>query len=324
MTTIPIRVCGDYWVNPEEVRLQLDTVAGKDQIVLDLQAEGPGLGCLGIIDMIDAYCCKYQVDPVTISVDHWSNNAEPVSYTVLNLHLLSHFFSFSQHYWLDNIPVSTQKHIFGYFIGRKTIPRAVIMYQLYHAYGSQILFSCLRHEIDVPGREQDSGIHLEHLENWLAVPQHQNFYAWWDTDPVPSLDHHRLTDQYNANYNTNKDLLKFYTEFDIEIVSESYTRGQTFFPTEKTVRPIMAAKPMLVQGPANYLENLRKLGFETYSTVWDESYDLLEGPARWQIMQQQIDKIMNMNNSEYTALIQEANNIALRNRQHLAHIVEPI
>ena len=85
MITIPIRVCGDYWANPEEVSLQLDAVAGQDQVVLDLQAEGPGLGCLGIIDMIDAYCCKYQVDPTTVAVDHWSNNAEPVPYTVINL-----------------------------------------------------------------------------------------------------------------------------------------------------------------------------------------------------------------------------------------------
>jgi hypothetical protein len=321
MITITIRVCGDYWANPEEVRLQLDAVAGQDQILLDLQAEGPGLGCLGITDMIDAYCCTYQVDPATVLVDHWSNSAESVPYTVVNSHLLSHFFSFSANYWLNDISESTHKHVFGYFIGRKTIPRAVSMYQLYHTYGSRILFSCLRHPIDVPGRETDSGIHLEHLENWLPTQQHQSFYAWWESDPIQSLDHHRMTDQYNTDYNTNKDLLKFYTEFDIELVSESYTRGQTFFPTEKSVRPIMAAKPIMVQGPVNYLENLRKLGFDTYSTVWDESYDLLEGPARWQTIQQQINKIMNMNNIEYTEMINAANNIAIRNRNHLANII---
>ena len=322
MITITVRVCGDYWANPEEVSLQLDAVAGQDQVVLDLQAEGPGLGCLGIIDMIDAYCCKYQVDPTTVAVDHWSNNAEPVPYTVINLHLLSHFFSFSLNYWSDDIPTSTHKHVFGYFIGRKTIPRAVIMYQLYHTYGSQILFSCLKHPIAVPRNVADSGIHLEHLENWLPVQEHQSFYAWWDSNPIQSLDHHRLTDQYNAEYNTNKDLLKFYTEFDIELVSESYTRGQTFFPTEKTVRPIMAGKPMLVQGPVNYLENLRKLGFDTYSTVWDESYDQLEGPARWQAIRKIIDLIMQMDTESRRSLMLESNKIAQQNRQHLAKIIK--
>ena len=322
MITIPIRVCGDYWINPDEVNLQLELAAGKNPIVLDLQAEGPGLGCLGITDMIDAYCRKYQVNPATVSVDHWSNNAEPVPYTVINLHLRSHFFSYSQKYWLDTIPKLTHKHVFGYFIGRKAIPRAVIMYQLYHTYRSQILFSCLKHKMDTPWLNPGPGVHLEYLENWLPVQEHVNFCAWWDTNPIPSLDHHWLNDQYDAEYNTNKDLLKFYDQFDIEIVAESYTRGLTFFPTEKTVRPIMMAKPILVYGPSDYLANLRNLGFETYGHLWDESYDKLEGVDRWKSMKQVIDSIICLTATEYLDLIHQTQITAIRNRDHLAKIIK--
>ena len=47
----------------------------------------------------------------------------------------------------------------------------------------------------------------------------------------------------------------------------------------------MAEKPILVYGPRNFLARLRDLyGFRTYSDHWDESYDDLEGAARWRAM----------------------------------------
>ena len=79
---------------------------------------------------------------------------------------------------------------------------------------------------------------------------------------------------------------------------------------------------MLVQGPVNYLENLRKLGFDTYSTVWDESYDQLEGPARWQAIRKIIDLIMQMDTESRRSLMLESNKIAQQNRQHLAKIIK--
>jgi hypothetical protein len=322
MITIPVRVCGDHWVNPGEVSLQLDTVAGTKQIILDLQFEGPGLDCLGVVDTINKYCCKYQVNPTTVLIDNWCNNQEILPYTTINLYQRSHFFSRSKNYWLDTIPQSTNKNVFGYFIGRRSIPRAVAMYQLHRTYPTKILFSCLKNTSDAPWLKPSTGVQLDQLEDWLIKDLHEDFCAWWETDPIGSIDNHRFEDSYVDTMNTNLDLLTHYQDFDIELVSESYTRGLTFFPTEKTVRPIMAAKPMMVYGPVEYLVNLQKMGFETYNKLWDESYDLLEGPPRWQSMEKIINKIMNMNETEYKELIYQANKIAVRNRNHLSDIVK--
>ena len=92
MITIPVRVCGDHWVNPEEVSSLLAQIAGKDHVVLDLHSEAPSLASLGITDVIDSYCREYCVSPADIHVNHWSNPAEPVPYTRMNLHLKSHLF----------------------------------------------------------------------------------------------------------------------------------------------------------------------------------------------------------------------------------------
>ena len=44
---------------------------------------------------------------------------------------------------------------------------------------------------------------------------------------------------------------------------------------------MLLKKPMIVMGPAHYLEHLRQLGFRTFGDFWDESYDGYEGADRY-------------------------------------------
>lgn len=322
MITIPIKVCGDYWANPKEVSALLDQVAGKSAVLLDLQAEGPSLKCLGIISTLDAYCQKYQADPRQIFIQGWCNLVEPVDYNHINGQHISHFFERSQEYWQDELPDDTHEHVVGFFIGRRSIPRVVIMHYLHRKYQSQSLLSCLKTQSDHAWRNSDSGVNVEVLDDWLSELQQKEFIEWWNSDPISSLDNHSVMDQYIEEPVTNQDLLKFYHRFDIELVAESYTRGNSFFPTEKTVRPIMAAKPILVYGPVGYLERLRALGFETYSKIWDESYDRLEGPARWNAIQSIVDSFMLMDPEDRLTIITAAKQIACRNRDHLEKLIK--
>ena len=321
MLTIPVRVCGDYWLNPQEVQALLDSAGGKDSVALDLQFEGPSLTALGIIDCVAAYCCKYQVAATQIYIKHWPNNAETVQYNLIDANLISHFFARSKSYWTTP-PAPTRQYTLGFFIGRRAIPRAVIMHYLYCAYGNSVLLSCLQNKDDQPWLKGNQSHNLEQIDMWLTREQQPEFTAWWATDPIASLDNHTIGDQYTPEPTTNQDLVAHYAKFDIELVAESYTRGASFFPTEKTVRPLMAAKPMLVYGPQRYLERLQLLGFETYNTVWDESYDCLEGPERWAAMKQLIDNIMCMSWIDRSHMIDAADKIAQRNRQHLTNIIK--
>lgn len=321
MITIPVRVCGDHWVNPEEVSDLLNQTAGKDEVILDMSAEGPALEVFGITDLINQYCSKYCIDADKIFIANWSNAAEPVPYTVTNVHLRSHFFGRSQHYWLEQIVAPTHQHVFGFFIGRRTVPRLVAMHYLYHEYGSSTLLSCLSTLNSLPWKYAYYGVNLDLIEDWVEPDSLKSFCKWWESDPINSLDGHSLSDQYHPDMNTNSDILQFYSLFDIELVSESYTRGKTFFPTEKTVRPIMAAKPMLVYGPSEFLAKFRNYGFETYQSLWDESYDQYEGTDRWHAIKQVIDCIMSMPDSQRLAMLQQAEQIAIRNRLRLKKMI---
>ena len=84
------------------------------------------------------------------------------------------------------------------------------------------------------------------------------------------------TDSYTVGNTTNghtDQLAHFYPEFLIDIVAETWTQGRCFFPTEKTVRPMLLKKPMIIMGPRDYLCYLRQIGFQTFNDFWEEDYD---------------------------------------------------
>lgn len=86
-------------------------------------------------------------------------------------------------------------------------------------------------------------------------------------------------------------LAEFYPNFLIDIVAETFSVGQTFFPTEKTVRPMLLKKPFIVFGPKDYLEYLRQMGFRTFGDFWDETYDGYSDTDRYSKILQLIDWI---------------------------------
>jgi len=94
-----------------------------------------------------------------------------------------------------------------------------------------------------------------------------------------------------AKYNYNDDLTALYQDCLIDLVAESHVKGATFFPTEKTFRPMWCRRPFIVFGSANYLEYLRQMGFRTFGDFWDESYDGYEGADRFCKILELIDNL---------------------------------
>ena len=76
-----------------------------------------------------------------------------------------------------------------------------------------------------------------------------------------------------------------YKNFFIDIVAETFTSGDCFFVTEKTVRPMLLKKPFIIMGSKDYLCYLRQLGFKTFQTpnldFWSEDYDGYAGRDRY-------------------------------------------
>lgn len=110
-----------------------------------------------------------------------------------------------------------------------------------------------------------------------------------------------IEDGYTPGASTKQhtdQLVKFYQDFLIDIVAETFTSGQTFYPTEKTVRPMLLKKPMIVMGSKDFLVYLRQMGFKTFYKFWDEDYDGYEGRDRYLKILKLIDDLAQLSTSQ--------------------------
>jgi hypothetical protein len=112
-------------------------------------------------------------------------------------------------------------------------------------------------------------------------------------------------DGYTKGNNTTghtDQLMHFYTDFLIDIVAETWTQGNCFNPSEKTVRPMLLKKPMIIMGPINYLGYLRQMGFRTFHDFWDEDYDGYEDKNRYSKILQLMHKLSQMSVSQLESM----------------------
>jgi hypothetical protein len=69
--------------------------------------------------------------------------------------------------------------------------------------------------------------------------------------------------------------IDLYNQTNLELAPETLCEDHddTFFMTEKTIKPIAMKHPFMVLANKNFLKNLRGLGFKTFHEHLDESYD---------------------------------------------------
>lgn len=100
------------------------------------------------------------------------------------------------------------------------------------------------------------------LQNGFARyhKKNRNYSAWLGTKSSIHNWHdgHPSTDLYNNSY--------------FEIVPETFYQN-TYFVTEKTVKPISCKLPFLILSTPGYLEFLKSKGYNTFGSIIDESYD---------------------------------------------------
>jgi hypothetical protein len=327
--TIPIEVSGDIWYNEQEVLQQLESLPGNAEITLDLRSEGPSLTRLGITAVVNAWLAQHNLSPHTVTVTRWSNGSESIPYKKFMCSVPSHFWPFAREYQLppEHTFSGPKSHLFGLFLGRATVHRNAILYQVQQQWAERFLISRLT-ALTPEGTPVPEPWNIRNFKGWRlpetladwAPDNQQDIIDWFATQKFSSLDGRTIRDQYGDPGNHfvhNRSMISHYHRFNIELVCESYTLGQTFFPTEKTARPIAGTRPWIIYAAPGYIQNLKRMGFRSFDTVWDESYDQLEGPARWSAMKVIIQHIINLDPTELNSVLAQAHAIALYNRMHL-------
>jgi len=327
MTEPIIVLCTGVWYNIDKFQEKLDQHPPNEPLILDCINEGHSLHAFGVVDVVNQWLTKHQKSPSMVCLHSWVNPVEFVPYRRMSTcSKISHCFEHATRYWQHTEPTLEQQlqyqKLFGLFIGRMSTGRSVILYQALTQYTDHVYVSRAKGDYGtiMPWRNNATNqrdIDFERVADWMPSHDLAQMYDWYDHTHIPSVDN-EVTNQPIEIWTAS--LLRYYHNFAVEIVCETCVHGDAFFPTEKSLRPIMAAKPIIVFGPRYYLARLRGLGFKTYHDLWDESYDLYQGPARWQLMRSTIDKLLRCTDDEQKSILIRAHEIAVFNRQRLSDI----
>ena len=86
--------------------------------------------------------------------------------------------------------------------------------------------------------------------------------------------------------------------------------------TEKGYKPIACGRPFIAFSTPYFLEQIRELGFETFSPHINEDYDLeLDSKKRLEMIVAEVKRISNLYTNKYQHLLEQCNEIAKRNKE---------
>ena len=160
------------------------------------------------------------------------------------------------------------QYVFGAFYNRPTWARAGLAAYLHARHKNKTMLNFRYNPRNIDDRK------IFELDQLFQIdPKSIEYFG----QLIPALPLQiEMVDKYTIGASTKEhteQLSEFYREFLIDIVSETFLNGRCFYPTEKTVRPMLMKKPFIHMGPKCFLIHLRQMGFKTFHDFWDEDYD---------------------------------------------------
>lgn len=175
--------------------------------------------------------------------------------------------------------------------------------------------------------KSDDGKGWDHAWHWLS-----NFYSYHkELNKVFSGDVRRLPEMYldQTDLVTNRadherSINEYYEQTYFSVITETTYHENVPFLSEKIFKAIAMGHPFIIVGAPNILQHLRNLGYITYASIIDESYDsILDHGDRMLAIVNEIERLCNLDNSqikEWTAkarVIANHNKLKLRRRKNL-------
>lgn len=163
----------------------------------------------------------------------------------------------------------------------------------------------------------------------LLMPLHQNnFKKLNDLEEYKSIVLQKIPLEIDTQnriqtlegFHTGNTFLKQnYLDSYFNIVTETcFAEGQIFF-TEKILKPLMCLQPFIVLSSPNYLKKLKELGFKTFDSLWDESYDsIIDNEDRLLKLFEIIKEISEWSLEECEKNYKSVLDICIYNREHLS------
>lgn len=168
-----------------------------------------------------------------------------------------------------------------------------------------------------------SGLNQQCLSNIQPIDQttgrHYDQYRYqnpiWKCNSVLE-NYYQTKSIISADFSADFDI-RDYEQTQIEVVLETLFDDDRIHLTEKILRPIALGQPFILASTHGALNYLRHYGFQTFSSVWSEDYDLEPDPfRRMQKIVELMEQISKWTELEKNTAMEKARAIALANKQH--------
>ncbi len=280
-----------------------------------LNQEGPCADSIGLYSMLDFICEKFNFKKSQINI-HTVNFEE--------IHTEYNIIKNKQH-WVGSC-LDAFKEI--KFVANKDVTKNLfgLVYNV-PSWDRLCLLSYVYHNVNQPSMLFCNGTWEAHRYNSFYLNTVTNFCPneiynivdFLKSNPKPALND--LDDKPTTAEKMLK-VIDLYNDFFIDIVSETYTQGLSFFITEKTLRPMLAKTPFIIQGPQGYLSTLKSdYGFKTFDRWWDESYDQMQNYDRIKKIYQVIDHINTLSDNDTLSMYADMTQVLEHNYQILQDLV---
>jgi hypothetical protein len=87
-------------------------------------------------------------------------------------------------------------------------------------------------------------------------------------------------DYSRTHQDSNPHAPQLYADSLVSVITETHFFENTLHLTEKTFKPITFLHPFIMVSTAGSLAYLKGLGFKTFDSIWDESYDQEQDPVQ--------------------------------------------
>lgn len=258
--------------------------------------DGENLIATGLLTLIYEFCEILNIPVGSVIVQtHDTNLTQPFVFEHLPLGIFLGANKFIPKFDRD---LDNAKFV-GTAIGRFTIDRMRLAYELEQAFpeDSYIIFQG-RAWSNSQVFEEVYSLEIEWFKNTQFERDIQN------ASPVGSVGFEEAYKNYPNIWN----------QYQIEVIAETDAVSSFWF-TEKTAKCLATGKPFLLLNGHRTLARLQEMGFETFSSVIDESYDQKYLPTQRikAIVNSLKDLYTDTNRSEKIAKMYE---IAKRNQEH--------
>ena len=337
VTVVYLWADGDYWIRQQEFCAAFRAAPASHNVVIHVQYEGLSLTQSKVVPTVEKIIQETgrSADSVFVFSPNAIVDDSPWPNLFWREFKVSDEFIRSRTYQTHGSrDLDSDWRPWALFVGRRTTPRLLALYNIWQ--DAILKEKCLLSkmiELPFPILQPFDQAHMffDQLDDWMPIQNpieksliHEHFRSFCDTMPVDSVDGCKITDQYtntvgsdNRNVNLTTNLINLSGKYLFEITFETMTRGLTFTPSEKTIRTIMAEKPLVVYAPKNFLQQMQRLGFKTFGNLWNEDYDQFEGPDRYKQIMTIVKYIATLSSGEQLKLYDNSRQICSYNKQHL-------